>query len=412
VLNPIIETAIGLVFVYVLLSMVCSSIQEFLAALFAWRANTLRKGVENMLGKDKDLAKRIYEDPLIKSLARNSWWDTLTRRKEPQPSYIPANLFAKALLNTAGVQVSDLTAKPNIPGNLKVSDDTQKLLQTFAAYSPDFNTLLANIEAWYNDAMDRVSGWYKRKTQGYILLIAIAVAGGLNADTLMLATAFWHDPALRAATANAATEYVKTHQAPQSGTQNKMSEQDKAELFPSVTPPGSAPIPPREETLEQAGKNLTDTLTDVQAQLAKINLPLGWFCEACSDADKQKSASQNGEKTKNSASAKDEQSRDASDDSARKKAAADADKSAAQKPKPCKEDEQKKAIESMAKCVRGQIPQGSWGWLVKVFGLLLSILAISQGAPFWFDLLQKLVNLRLAGNPPPDSKKTTSPKTA
>jgi hypothetical protein len=50
----------------------------------------------------------------------------------------------------------------------------------------------------------------------------------------------------------------------------------------------------------------------------------------------------------------------------------------------------------------------SW-WFWKALGVVLTALAISQGAPFWFDLLQKAVNLRLAGEPPPtrtDSKTT------
>jgi hypothetical protein len=40
-------------------------------------------------------------------------------------------------------------------------------------------------------------------------------------------------------------------------------------------------------------------------------------------------------------------------------------------------------------------------WIWKILGLFATALAISQGAPFWFDLLQKVVNLRLAGVPPP-----------
>lgn len=378
-LNPIIETAIGLVFVYLLFSMVCSSIQEFLAALFAWRAKTLRGGVKNMLSQDEDLTDKIYNDPFIKSLARQSWWDKLTG-KDPRPSYIPADLFAKALINAVGINVSDPTAKPVFTADSKLPADTQKVLQSFAVYSPDLNTLLANIEDWFNNAMDRVSGWYKRKTQSVILLIAVAVAVGFNADTLMLATAFWHDPALRTAAVSAAADYVKTHQGQAGGQQNQITEQQKAEYFPSVTSPGEAPVPPREETLEQTTKNLSDTLTDVQAQLTKINLPLGWVCEPCSDANRDKSKNANLV--------------------ASEKAPTQMKKNA------CNADEQK-AVEANAKCVRGQKPQDGWSWLVKTFGLLLTVLALSQGAPFWFDLLQKLVNLRLAGNPPPDKKSTT-----
>jgi hypothetical protein len=40
-----------------------------------------------------------------------------------------------------------------------------------------------------------------------------------------------------------------------------------------------------------------------------------------------------------------------------------------------------------------------------LIGILLTVLAISQGAPFWFDALQKIVNLRLAGEAPGEKKK-------
>jgi hypothetical protein len=46
-----------------------------------------------------------------------------------------------------------------------------------------------------------------------------------------------------------------------------------------------------------------------------------------------------------------------------------------------------------------------WGWLSKIIGILLSGLAATQGAPFWFDVLQRLVNLRSAGRVPSASPK-------
>ena len=42
----------------------------------------------------------------------------------------------------------------------------------------------------------------------------------------------------------------------------------------------------------------------------------------------------------------------------------------------------------------------------KIFGLLVSILAVSMGAPFWFDTLSKFVNLRSAGTPPGETSKS------
>jgi len=41
-------------------------------------------------------------------------------------------------------------------------------------------------------------------------------------------------------------------------------------------------------------------------------------------------------------------------------------------------------------------------------GILISSVAVAMGAPFWFDLLNKVVNLRLTGSPPPDSRQPAS----
>lgn len=52
--------------------------------------------------------------------------------------------------------------------------------------------------------------------------------------------------------------------------------------------------------------------------------------------------------------------------------------------------------------------RGLWGiaehWSYNLGGWLLTAIAVSLGAPFWFDLLNKLVNLRLAGQKPAKAK--------
>jgi hypothetical protein len=46
------------------------------------------------------------------------------------------------------------------------------------------------------------------------------------------------------------------------------------------------------------------------------------------------------------------------------------------------------------------IPQTPFGWLLKVSGLLLTTLAISLGASFWFDVLKRFSNPRSSGPKP------------
>lgn len=45
------------------------------------------------------------------------------------------------------------------------------------------------------------------------------------------------------------------------------------------------------------------------------------------------------------------------------------------------------------------------GWLVKSLGILLTAVAASQGAPLWFDLLKKIINVRLSGVNPSETQK-------
>ncbi|UCG43397.1 MAG: hypothetical protein JSU73_01910, partial [candidate division WOR-3 bacterium] len=43
---------------------------------------------------------------------------------------------------------------------------------------------------------------------------------------------------------------------------------------------------------------------------------------------------------------------------------------------------------------RKALPGTFYGWLLKVVGLLATALAVSLGAPFWYDILRKLLGLR------------------
>lgn len=54
---------------------------------------------------------------------------------------------------------------------------------------------------------------------------------------------------------------------------------------------------------------------------------------------------------------------------------------------------------------KNNLPHTLRGWLEKLAGLLFTTLAVSLGAPFWFEVLNKLVNLRNAGRKPTSANK-------
>ena len=70
-------------------------------------------------------------------------------------------------------------------------------------------TMRLNAETWFNESMDRLSGWYKRKAQFLAFLIGLILAAALNVDSIGLVDHLWKEPAVREALAANATEFTK-----------------------------------------------------------------------------------------------------------------------------------------------------------------------------------------------------------
>jgi hypothetical protein len=49
------------------------------------------------------------------------------------------------------------------------------------------------------------------------------------------------------------------------------------------------------------------------------------------------------------------------------------------------------------------------GWIIKLVGILISGIAASPGASFWFDILKKIINVRLTGVNPSEVKNKADP---
>lgn len=386
--NPVIETVIGLGFVYLLLSMICSALQEWIATLFGLRAKTLFQGITKMLCGDANLRDQIYAHPLIDGLSRQTWLDKRLNRTA-RPSYISPETFSQAFLAAAAVpEALASNTKPQNAKNGKPLDaNTQELIATL--HDPgSVESLRKNVEDWYEDGMDRVSGWYKRKTQGILLILGLLIAIAFNADTVMLARAFWIDPNLRARAVVAAQQYVRDHpngvdspslaKAPgfDGAPGGQTSANDIANNYPSTTDEKPAAKPAAEpaysaqqiERAEQQYRTASaygqQTNSDVWAQLTNLKVPIGW-CSAAAPSGS----------TFHEATSEPESDGDEAD----------------QTGLPCTPDR--------------QLPRDGSTWLLKISGLLITMIALSQGAPFWFDLLQKFVNLRLAGDAPDGKRK-------
>jgi len=231
------DTAIGLALLFLGLSLIVSGLQEMIAKFLRSRSETLREGIRALLHDPNGigLAKLIEEHPLITGLKDTSG----SIREARFPSYIPSSTFAVALMDgirsssTGNLFVNARLAIANLPGESGVK---KSLLALHDAAEGDAEKFKAAVEKWFDDSMDRVSGWYKRRTEGVMLLLSVIVVFLLNANALEVGKALWIDASLRSAVVQAA------------GTQLSTLDPESPKL----------------------------KLEEVKAQLDALKLPIGW----------------------------------------------------------------------------------------------------------------------------------------
>lgn len=393
--SNILEIAIGLIFIYLLYSILATTVKEGISAVLGLRGKMLHKAIKRMLDdgvydpgsvwaliglrirefctflyqqilfifpfrkpintNTGQLVDKFYDHPGIKYLAEGS-----LQRK---PSYISTSYFSKAvvdILKDLG-HSSDTEHTPSEKLGRGISgisnlDETKKLLQSYYEEAEgDVNKFRMQLEIWYNETMDRTSGWYKRQTQIIILIIGFVLAITFNIDTIQIVRNLSKDKDARKALVEMA---VSSHQ--------KFG--DSASL---KTLPGSTAKDP--DSLYRYAQELLHNDIDN----ANCLLGLGWEIPqstdpACVSENKFSYLNETTVCRNCLASIK-----------------------CNDKPAPLTAFQKARYV----CCV-------SFSSGRKLLGFLITALAISFGAPFWFDLLNKLIQIRGSGKKPEEDDKT------
>lgn len=361
------DVVIGLTFYFLLVSLIVMAALEVVEAFRKERSKLLAKGIQGLLQdpSGRGLAARLYSHPLVKPFrlgpeadddnaegtgAKDHAADTTVTpvsQLPHKPSYIPPREFALALLDLLGLteaptdetkdlaaRLKQLTTPATAPESLKglpapaLAAIQKALRPLLAGVGEDLEKAQRSIEAWYNGAMDRVAGWYKRYAQKLGLVFGIAFVALLNADAVHLTRVLSTDEDVRMAYIAAAEAYIQE------------AAQDDADTAAPVDSAAAAPgtAPPDSTSPTQAA---LDGYNEAVDNLESLGVPLGWARANVS----------------------------------------------AQWP--------------------GRVPEAeppslrNWaGWLaLKVLGLLMTGIAVSMGAPFWFDLLNKMMIVRSTVKP-------------
>lgn len=321
--SNILEVAIGLILVFLLLSLLASAVQEAVESLLKARGAHLERGIRELLGDTKGtgLARTFYEHPMIAGLYRGTYepppTEKLRSRGGNLPNYIPARNFAIALIDIAirgpdvgvyAVQQTDpiLTAAglrssvSRIP-NIFVQ---RAMLSAIDHARGDLSLAQQNLEAWFDSAMDRVSGSYKRHAQRCLFLIGLGMTLILNVNTLTIA------------------DYLATDDVARSEVVARAQQLLDDPIYRDLV---------NDSVVSRVAGRV------VYEDLQTLRLPIGWDRRLPAPPD-----------------------------------------------------------------------AGLGYWIREVFGLLLTTIAITLGAPFWFDLLNKVMVIRSTVKPREKSREEGS----
>lgn len=245
--NVVLETVIGLVFIYLLYSLLTTIVGEFVAAKLGLRQRLLRFSIERMLNdgyykkrpkrapKKKwyhvtwyaivdawrwlvaqfkgmvlyeensfatSFAGKFYASPAIKYLSKA---DKKTSGLFPQtkPSYISADIFSTTLISLFKEKSSGETDDDKVDfcltfNTYNLQPDTLKhfasMWETAKQTVPAFKKELMK---WFDEMQDRNNGWHKQRMQLVSLLLGFFVAAAFNVDTIKIVKLLANDKEAR-----------------------------------------------------------------------------------------------------------------------------------------------------------------------------------------------------------------------
>ncbi len=201
--STVLDVAIGLIFVFFMVSLVCSEAANRITQWLNWRADFLEKKIrEWLMNGDQTLVNKLYATPWIKAL---------TPRGE-KPVNIPTKTFALAVFdafvpNAAGITTVD-QLRAAIAGLQDGTPMKNELLAWLTMVGTDMTAFRVNIENWFNAAEAQMTQVYRQNMWKFALGIGAIVSLVLNVDAVAVGNSLWRDSALRQAVVTAASQYA------------------------------------------------------------------------------------------------------------------------------------------------------------------------------------------------------------
>jgi hypothetical protein len=344
-MNTFLETGIALCLIIFSFSIISYVVQEIIAVNLKFRGNTLKASISKILGGAAgNLDQKVFQHPQIKMLHKEL---------KTFPGYIPASNFAMAVMDLGGQYAAtpsgDLLKdfKDGIAQLKTTNPDVYQLFKNWADNSTNGKELKNNIEKWFNDYMDRVTGWYKKNYNWITRCIAIVLAISFNVDMVRISKTVYSDSVLRSSLVATAGKLVEQSDSVTAFFKDGMDQKVtgiKAHYDSILSKIDSGSLVVRDSVKNEMNQKIyaeVEAFNAQKVQMARIvfgsiddKTLIGWpgFVLKLDDL------------------------------------------------------------------LSGKM--GFLDWLFMLMGLAIGAGLISMGAPFWFDMMVKLVNVRMAGVKP------------
>ena len=413
-LAAIVEVIVGMVFLYILLSILVTEINSFVSRASRLRARNLRNTL-NQIIEDPVMRAKVYTHPLIQLVKADPVLPTqrISREEaakiaggsigsvdwiEPQtfvdvvlgtvkvvsdqqlfgalinvidgmPSgperrglrlmvnrvistgegmtelrqalrFVQQSRYRSALadaLNQIDEDISQLGLQPSanvsVMAGIRQIDNPyfRNALSTVMASAENVQDARANLENWFNNAMNRASANYSSKMKSLSIVVALVIALGVNIDTLHIARTLWEDPIRRVQISNEVSYSVQSGQL--QGSVDDVGQDDQGFTASQAQPETGV------EDVIGAGAEVANRLQAIQ----DLRLPVGWTFEDVSNRPADQTAQSN--------------------------------------------------PNNLWNYFPDNNPEGWTGLLIgKLVGIAATVIAAAQGAPFWFGIVNKILS--------------------
>lgn len=241
------------------------------------------------------------------------------------------------VLNQIDEDISQLGLEPNrivsVMAGIQQIDSPhfRGALSTLAGSAQNMDEAKANLETWFSNAMTRASSAFAAKMKNMSLAVALLIAVAANIDTLHIARALWEDPAIRQQLSDEAASAVQSGQLTTAIDEGEPVNQDAAA--------SEAGMGDAVGDVIGSGTAAVGSLQDIQ----DLSLPIGWSLVDVSGLP--------------------------------------ADHPARSNPN------------NLWNYLPDNNPEGWTGLLLaKALGIAATVIAAGQGAPFWFNIVNRILS--------------------